>query len=141
MPDVLFTAADIAEMRAFNDANLPDTVALRHGTRTYEAGGTRGPIVWDGGDPMWTEPARVSPASAPQEQLTGGSVQDARELIAIMRDGVSIPRDDGDDFYRLEWTHTITGLASPFMLYDLRAVEVRTFRMMAKYLGSVVAPQ
>jgi hypothetical protein len=70
--DVLFTAADVAEMRAFSDANLPHTAGLRSGTKTFEAGGTGGAIAWAGGDPTWTDDCRISPASTPQEQLSSG---------------------------------------------------------------------
>ena len=136
----VFTTDDIAEMRAFNDANLPDTVGLRHGTRTYEPGGTMA-LVWDGGDPTWVEPARVSPNGTPQERITAGSIQDVNELFAIMREGVTVPRDTGADFYRLEWTHTIAGLTNPFLLYDLRPVEIRSVRMLTKVLVSTQAPQ
>ena len=139
MTHVVFTAADLSEMRAFNDANLKDSIALRHGTRTYEPGGTLGPIEWDA-DPVWTEPARVSPASTPQERLTAGSISEVKDFWAIMREGVIVPSNDADDVYRLEWTHDITGLTNPFLLY-LRGTPLRSYRMLSKFLCSTVAPQ
>lgn len=141
---VLFTAADIAEMRAFNEANLPDSVALRHGSQVYEPGGTRGPVVWDL-NPTWTEPCRVSPASPPQEQLTAGSLSEVKDFFLVTREGVAIPSNyvalDGTaHFYRLEWVHGITGLTSPFLLY-LRGTPLRSYRMLSKFLCHTVAPQ
>ena len=143
MPDVLFTDADLAEGRADNDASLVDTVGLRHGVNGYGPGGVSG-ITWDGGDPTWTKPARVSPASAPQEQLTGGSLQDAQQLVIVMSWDETVPRNgtpNPDDIYRLEWTHNIAGLTNPILIYDIRPVELRSFRVLAKFLGTTVPPQ
>ena len=137
---IVFTAADVAELAAANDANLPYTVALRHGVRTYEAGGTRGPVVWDAGDPLWTEPARVNSAGAPQERLTAGALQNVTDFTVVTRRGVSVPVDDGDDFYRLEWTHDIAGLTSPFLLYRARHV-IHSYPAQSKFIATSEAPQ
>lgn len=140
MVDVLFTAADLADGRAENAASLTDTLGLRHGARTFGPGGVGG-IAWDGGDPTWVKPGRVSPAGAPQEKLTGGSLQDAQELVIVMAWDVSVPRSTGSDLYRLEWTHSIAGLTNPVLIYDIRPVELRTFRVLSKFIGTTVAPQ
>jgi hypothetical protein len=134
----LFTAADIADMRAFNDANLPDTIGLRSGTKTYGPGGS-GSIVWASGDPTWTEPCRVSPASTPQEALSAGAITEVKDFWVVTREGVIVPQNTGTTFYRLEWVHGITGLTSPFMLY-LRGTPLRSYRMLSKFLCTTVAP-
>ena len=140
MGTLLWPAEFLAEMEAINVANLPYTVALRHGVRAYEPGGTRGGVTWDGGDPLWTEPARVNSAGAPQERLTAGALQNVTDFTVVTRKGVSVPADDGDDLYRLEWTHDIAGLASPFMLYRARHV-VHSFPTQSKFLVTSQAPQ
>ena len=136
---VLFTAADLAEMRAFNEANLPDTVALRPGVKTFEPGGTGSKIVWSVLDPTWTEPARVSNANAPQERLSAGSITEIRDFWVVTREGVVVPQNSGTTFYRLEWVHGITGLVSPFLLY-LKGTPLRSFRMLARFLCTSEAP-
>lgn len=141
MSEVLFSATDLAEMRAFSDANLPDTVALRRGVRTRVSGGTYSAPVWDVAV-LWTEPCRVSPASAPQEQLTAGSITEIRDFFVITREGVSVPKDEASgattqNVYRLEWVHGITGVTSPFLLY-LKGTPLRSYRMLSKFLCSAV---
>jgi hypothetical protein len=139
--DTLFTAADITEMRAFSDANLPDTVVLRRGVRTRVSGGSYSAAVWDAGA-TWTEPCRVSPASAPQEKLSSGSIAEIRDFWVVTRHGVTIPKDESSgattqNVYRLEWTHGITGVPSPFLLY-YRGAPLRSYRMESKHLCSSV---
>jgi hypothetical protein len=136
----LFTAADIADMKAFNDANLPDTIGLRSGTKTYGPGGS-GSIVWAPGDPTWTEPCRVSPASTPQEALSAGAITEVKDFWVITREGVIVPQNSGTTFYRLEWQRDINADPLPplFMLY-LRGTPLRSYRMLSKFLCTTVAP-
>jgi hypothetical protein len=138
MADVLFTTADIAEMRAFNDANLPHTAGLRQGTKDYGPSG--GGIVWAGGDPTWVEPCRVSPASTPQENLSSGSITNLNEFWVVLRQGVAVPVNSGSTFYRLEVTHSIPGLASPVFLY-VKGTPFRSYEMLRKVLCTTEAPK
>lgn len=140
MSDLMFTAADIVEMRAFNEANLPHTAGLRSGTKSYESGGTGGAIVWASGDPTWVEPCRVSPAQPPQEQLSAGSVVNTNEYWCVMAQDVSVPVNSGTTFYRLEVTHDLPGVASPLNLY-IRGTPYRSYEMERKVLCTTEAPQ
>lgn len=140
MTDVLFTAADIAEMRAFSDANLPHSAAIQQGTRSFEAGGTGGKITW-AADPVATEACRLSPASAPQESLTGGSVANVREFYVTMEHAAMVPADTaGTTLYRLAVTHDMSGAPSPLYLYPV-GTPVRSYEMLRKILTTTVSPK
>jgi hypothetical protein len=143
MTDVLFTAADVAEMRAFSDANLPHTAGLRQGTKTFEPGGTGGAIAWAGGDPTWAEPCRVSPASTPQERLSSGSDHEPERVLGGDAAGRERATEHGgtvSTYYRLEVTHDIPGLTSPLMLY-LKGTPSRSYEMLRKVLCTTEAPK
>lgn len=138
---VLFTAADLAEMRAENDANLPHSVVIEQGVVTFEPGGTRSGIVW-AIEPVATEPCRISPASAPQERLSAGAITEIKLFYVVMRVGASVPQNtaDGLTFYRLRVTHDIAGFASPLTLY-LVGTPGHSFEMERKVLCTTEAPQ
>jgi hypothetical protein len=138
MTDVLFTAADLAEMRAFNEANLPHTAGLRSGTRDFSPTGSG--ITWSPGDPTWVEPCRVSPAIPPQERLSAGSITNINEFWVVLAQDVSVPVNTSTTHYRLEVTHTIPGLASPLMLY-VKGTPYRSYEMLRKVLCTTEAPK
>jgi len=137
----LFTAADLAEMRALNEANLPHSAALRVGNKTWEPGGTDSDIDWHlPSDPVWTEPCRMSPASPPQEQLASGTVTNTNTFYVVFAQDVSVPVNSADTFYRLEVTHDIPGITSPLMLY-VEGQFFRTYEMERKVLCTTEAPK
>jgi hypothetical protein len=139
MSEVMLSAADLEEMRAFNDANLPHSAAIEQGTRTFEPGGTAGPITWNP-VPLATEPCRISPASVPQEQMTAGSLTSVREFYVTMREGAAVPADSTNTFQRISVTHDRSGAPSPLRLYPI-GTPVRSYEMLRKVLCTTTAPQ
>jgi len=140
MAEALFTAADLASMRAFNEANLPHTAGLRSGTKTFEPGGTGAAIVWAGGDPTWVDNCRLSPAAPPQERLSAGSVTNLNEFWVVLPQARSVPVNTSTTYYRLEVTHDIPGLVSPLPLY-VKGTPFRSYEMLRKVLCTTEAPK
>jgi hypothetical protein len=135
----VFTAADIAELKALNDAHLPHTAKLFRGARTSEPGGTGSYIAWEP-DPLWEEPARISPSSAPQEQLSAGSITNVDDVWLVTREGVSIPRNTGTTYYKINFEHDLTGVTNPLPL-SLRGQPFRSYRALSKFLMTTVMPK
>lgn len=140
MGTTLFSAADLAEMRALSDANLPHTAALRTGTKTWEAGGTGAAIAWAGGDATALGGCRLSPASTPQENLSSGSITNLNEFWVVLPQSVSVPVNAAATYYRLEVTHDIPGLPSPLLLY-VKGTPFRSYEMLRKVLCTTEAPK
>jgi hypothetical protein len=126
--DVLFDATDLAEMRAFNEANLPHTADVEAWTRVREPGGTY--------TTSWTVeqndlPCRLATVGAPAERLASGTFAEVKEFRVDFDVDVSIATLNR----RLVVTHTIPGLASPLTLY-VTGVPARTYEMQRTVLAT-----
>ena len=127
MSDLLFTPADLAEMRALSEANLPHSCDVQHGTRTREAGGTY--------TTNWTVeqndvPCRLATIGTPAERLSAGSLREIKEFEVVFPYGTWINPER-----RLVITHDIPDLASPLTLY-VSGSPARTSEMQSAVIGT-----
>ena len=82
----------------------------------------------------------MSPATAPQERLSAGSITEIREFYVVFTEGTAVPRDSQatpttQHVYRLEWESGISGVSDPVLMY-LKGMPARSYRAMAKFLVS-----
>jgi len=124
-------------VKAISDAHLRDDIALRRGVRTRVSGGTYSAPAWDA-EVQWTKKGRVSPATAPQERLSAGSLTEIREFYVVFTEGTSVPRDGQatpttQHVYRLEWESGIAGVSDPVLMY-LKGTPARSYRALSKFL-------
>lgn len=125
----LFTPADLAEMRALNEANLPHSGVIQSAA-TSSAGGGETTTVWS---TVATEPCRLSPATPAQEQLTAGAVREIKDFYVVFAQDVVVSANN-----RVTVTHDIPGLSSPVTL-EVTGVAGRSFEMLRKVTATIVA--
>lgn len=127
MSDVLMLPADLAEMRAFSEGNLPHRCNVELGTRTREQGGTY--------TTNWTVeqaavPCRLSTVGTPAERLSAGSLAEIKEFEIVFPYGTWI-----NPARRLVITHAIPDLTSPLTLYPTGS-PARTYEMQSAVLAT-----
>jgi hypothetical protein len=123
MSDLLFTAADLAEMQAFSAANLPHTADVEAWTRVREPGGTY-TTTWTVVEGLTDLPCRASTVGTPAERLASGTFAEVKEFAVVFDVDVMIAASNR----RLVLTHDIPGIASPITLY-VTGSEARTYEM------------
>lgn len=133
MSEVLFSAADLAEMRAFNDANLPHTADVESWSRVREPGGT---YVSTWADEQSGLPCRLATVGAPAERLASGTFAEVKEFRVDFAVDVMIASSNR----RLIVTHDIPGLVSPLTLY-VTGVPARTYEMQRTVLATTEGGQ
>jgi hypothetical protein len=117
----LFTTADLAEMRAFNEANLPHTADVEAWTRVREPGGT---YVTTWATEQTGLPCRAATVGSPAERLASGTFAEVKEFAVAFDVDVMIAASNR----RIILTHDIPGIASPITLY-VTGSEARTYEM------------
>jgi hypothetical protein len=126
--DTLFTTADLAEMRAFSDANLPHSATVQAWTRVREPGGT---YVTTWSTEQSGLPCRLATVGTPTERLASGTFTEVKEFRVVFAADAVIAAGNR----RLVVTHTIPGLASPLTLY-VTGVEAKTYEMQRGVLAT-----
>lgn len=121
------TAADLADLRALNAANLPHTCDVELGTRTRQPGGTY--------TTNWTVeqndvPCRLATIGTPAERLSAGSLAEIKEFEVVFPYGTWVNPER-----RLVITHSIPDLASPLTLY-VTGSPARTYEMQSAVIGT-----
>lgn len=121
MSEVLFTAADLAEMQAFAAANHPHTADVEAWTRVREPGGTY--------TTTWVVeqndlPCRLATVGTPTERLASGTFNEVKEFRATFDVDVSIASINR----RLVITHDLPGIASPLTVL-VTGSKVQTYEM------------
>jgi hypothetical protein len=117
----LFTAADLADMRAFAAANRPHTADVEAKTIVRQPGGTN-VVTWV---PEQTAlPCRLATVGTPAERLTAGTFHEVKEFRAAFDVEVSISAADR----RIVVTHDIPGIPSPIALL-VTGSEAHTYEM------------
>lgn len=135
MSEVLFTASDLAEMQAFNEANLPHTCAVEAWGRVREPGGTY-VTTWTPVSGQTALPCRMATVGTPDERLTSGTLAEVKEFRIDFAVSVQIPSANR----RLVITHDIAGLTSPITLYVTGSL-ARTYEMQRTVLATTEGGQ
>ena len=130
MSDVLFTASDLAEMRAFNAANLPHTCDVEHWTRVREPGGTFTSSWVVEQDNV---PCRLAIIGTPEERLASGTLTEFKDFRVDFAVGVTVEVANR----KITITHDIPALPSPLTLYPKGSLS-RTYEMQRTVLASTV---
>lgn len=133
MSEVLFTASDLAEMQAFNDANLPHTCDVDVWSRVREPGGTY--------TSSWTTeqdavPCRLAIIGTPEEKLASGTLREFKDFRVDFAVDVSVAVANR----RMVITHDIPGLPSPLTLYPTGSL-ARTYEMQRTVLATTEGGQ
>lgn len=129
----LFTAADLLEMRAENEANLPHTADVEAWTRVREPGGT---YVTTWATEQSDLPCRLATVGSPTERLASGTFAEVKEFRVTFDVDVLIASSNR----RLIVTHTIPGIASPLTLY-VTGVKSGTYEMQRTVLATTEGGQ
>lgn len=128
MSEVLFDATGLAEMRAFNAANLPHTADVEAWTRVREPGGTY-TTTW--APEQSSLPCRLATVGTPTERLASGSFSEVKEFRVDFAYATLIAPSNR----RLVITHTLPGIASPLTLY-VTGIPARTYEMQYTVLAT-----
>jgi hypothetical protein len=137
---VILAPERLAWLETMVAANLLHTAHVESATRVFEPGGTGGPIGWATATVLATHAANVSPASAPQEQLSAGAITSIQHFFVTMPKAATVPSDTGTTFHRIRFVPTIPGIASPLYFYPI-GTPVRSFKVLTKVLCTTVAPK
>ena len=127
----LFSTADLTDLRAFSEANLPHTADVVAAGTAVDDGGGEYTLPWNVVEQN-DLPCRFAPSRVQIEQIIAGAIREVKDIDVFFDVNVAVATTR-----RLTLTHDNPALPNPVTL-EVTGYVARTYEMERKVLCSLV---